>query len=91
MRERRRDQSRGCLAVRAEAFAIQKQLRIELAGPPSTQHGLHSRNAHAEQIGNRLKIWRESDNSTDVQIAIRVAVEPVTNAGHQRIVHSRVT
>jgi hypothetical protein len=45
----------------------------------------------AEQVGERLEVRRKRHDRADVQIAVGPAVEPLTDAGRERVVDGRVT
>ena len=73
--ERRRNKCRGRFAVRTERFSVHKELSVKLARPPAAEHGLDGRHVHAQHVGNWLQIRRKADNRSNIQVAIRPAVE----------------
>ena len=88
--ERRRDQRRGAAPVRLERLAIEQQLRVELAGPPTLEHVAHGRFVDAEQLRERRDARRERHDGADVQVAVRPAVAPSADAGRERVVDGAV-
>ena len=77
--------------LRIDGLAVENQLRVELARSPAAQHAAHGRRRDAEQVDERLQVGRECDDRSDVQVTIRPSVQPVADAGRERIVHSGMT
>ena len=59
-------------------------------GPQRRQHRLHGRLVHLQQVGERRQVGRQRDDRADVEIAVRPAVQPLADAGRERIVDRRV-
>ena len=79
------------LAVRTKCLAVHEQLRVELPRPPARQDLAHRRLIHLQQRGHRTEVRSERDDRADVQIAVCPPVEPMPDAGRERVVHRRVT
>src|SRR5579864_875626 len=84
--ERWRNQHGRSLAIGAKRFAVERKFRVKVARTPTVEHFSHCRLIDAEQIGEGLQIWSESDNRANVQIAICPAIEAVSDAGREGIV-----
>ena len=89
--ERRRDQRRRGLAVRPERLAVEEQLGVELARSPAVRAPCApSAWSRLQQVATALQVGRERDDRADVQVAIGPAVEPLADAGRERVVDGRM-
>jgi len=77
--------------LRVECLAVQKEFGIELAGAPTCQYLPYGADVDSQQIGDRLKIWRQRHNSADIEIRIRPAIQSASDARKQRIVYGGMT
>src|SRR5690242_1049966 len=77
--------------LRIERLAVERELGVELAGPPALQHLLHRRNVDAEQRRERREVRRRGDDLADVEVAVGPAVEATTDAKRHGVVHRRMT
>ena len=74
-----------CHLLEIKGFAIEKQFRIELSRAPIIQNVSHVHLSYGwlscgQEIDKRAQIGGESDNSADVQIAVRPAIQAMSNA-----------
>ena len=60
--------------------AVDVEPRVVLAPAPGVER----------RLGRRVERRRQRDDRADVEIAIRPAVEPLADAGRERVVHGRV-
>jgi len=86
----RRIERRRRLAVRAERLAVEIELGVVLARPPALQHLAHGGVVDLQELRKGAEIRRKRHDRADVEIAVRPAVEPATDALAQRIVDSGV-
>ncbi len=89
--ERGGNERRGGLAVGPERLAVQEQLGVELPRAPAGEHLVaHRLLVHPEERGDGRQVGREPDDRADVQVAVRPAIQPVTDARRERVVHRRM-
>ena len=68
-----------CDLLRIEGLAVEEQFGIEFSRTPAGDHRPHRVLADGQEARNRTEIGGERDDSSDIQIAIGSAVEPVSD------------
>ena len=88
--EGRGDQRRGRLPVGTKSFSVEEQFGVEFPGTPSAEHLAHRRLIRLQQHCHGAQVGSEGNDRPDVQVAVRPAIETVTDTGRQRVSHRRV-
>jgi len=81
--KRRRNQDCGSFSVWTKCFAVQEQLCIEMSSAPAVEHLSHRRLISPQQFRRQGQVGRERYDRTDIQVAIRPAIQPLPDAGRQ--------
>src|ERR1051326_305404 len=84
--ERRRYQGSRGAAIGTEGLPVHEKFGVKFAGAPTAEDGMDGGLIDAQQIGNRLKVGRETDNRADVQVAIWPAIETMPNARRKCVI-----
>ena len=94
--ERGRNEGRCRLTVWAKSLAVQDQLAIEFARPPTGEDGAHGRLIDPQQRGERAEVGGQGDDGAYVEIAVGPPIQPMADrAGRnpwstERVVDPRV-
>src|SRR3569833_411993 len=89
--ERRWNESRCRFAIRTKALAVEEQLGVEFSGTPSGQHLAHAVLVYPEKTCDGAQVGSETDNCADIEIAVGPAIQPVSDARRERVVHTGMT
>src|SRR5512140_1244776 len=78
---------RGCrFTVRPEGFAVFQEFRIVLARTPAGKNLFHCIYVHMQTLRNGGKVRSERCDSTHIEIAVRPAVQTMTDSGDEGII-----
>ena len=85
-----RDQDSRTFAVRAKCFPIDAEACVEASWTPTAKDGSQGGLIYLEQICQRLQVWSERDNRTNIQIPVGPTIQATTDTWRQRIIDGRM-
>jgi hypothetical protein len=89
--KRRGNQCASSLAIGPEGLPVLVQFGIKASRTPAVEHLFHRGGVDAELIGKRLEIRSERNDCAHVQVSVGPAVQALSNARCQRVIHSGMT